>query len=252
VVISQHLTKAPPQIGSKRPELSPLGPVFDKALAKSPDERFAKCIDFARALEHRLGAQESGPLDSGETAWAPAASGPRHARAAAPARPPGRGRWRIAGLAAAALMLIAGVAAVVFLAMDDHRERREVARGGAPSAQPSTPGRLALPVVVVGADCATLGAAGVTETGAPAYCARMASTNTEMWSLYAGDISQPTATAAANDQVYPPDTEQPVLVCMQQTGDSHVDCHDDILRENADPAANDSNVPPSTTAGPTS
>jgi serine/threonine-protein kinase len=29
-----------------------------------------------------------------------------------------------------------------------------------------------LPVVVLGADCAVLGAAAVTETGAPAYCAR--------------------------------------------------------------------------------
>jgi serine/threonine-protein kinase len=29
-----------------------------------------------------------------------------------------------------------------------------------------------LPVVVTGADCAVLGAAAVTETGAPAYCAR--------------------------------------------------------------------------------
>jgi len=244
VVISQHLTKAPPQIGSVRPELSSLGPVFDKALAKSPDDRFAKCIDFARALEHRLGPQESGGYDSGETVRAPAASGPRHAKAAAPVRSNGGRRWRIVAAAAAALVLVAAVAAVVFLAMDDRRERREVAR--------EAPGQIALPVVVVGADCATLGGAGVTESDAPAYCARMPSTNTDMWSLYSGEIAQPTVTAAADDKTYPPDTEQPVLVCMQQTGESHVDCHDDILRENTDPAANDSNVPPSTTAGPTS
>ena len=37
VVISQHLTADPPQIGARRPELSSLGPVFDKALAKSPE-----------------------------------------------------------------------------------------------------------------------------------------------------------------------------------------------------------------------
>jgi serine/threonine-protein kinase len=246
VVISQHLTKAPPQIGSKRPELAPLGPVFDKALAKSPDDRFAKCIDFARALEHRLGAPAVGAHDSGETvraSAASAASGPRHAMAAAPVQSGGRRRWRIVGAAAAALVLVAGVAAVVFLAMDDHRERREVAREATPSAQPSTPGQIALPVVVVGADCATLGGAGVTESGAPAYCARMPSTNNDMWSLYAGDISQPTVTAAADDKTYAPDTEQPVLVCMQQTGESHVDCHDDILRENTDPAANDTSTP---------
>jgi serine/threonine-protein kinase len=164
-----------------------------------------------------------------------------------------RRRWRIVAAAAAALVLVAGVAAVVLLAMDDHRERREVAREATPSAGPT---RVAVPVVVVGADCATLGAAGVTEEGAPAYCARMPSTNAELWSLNSGDISQPTVTAAADDQTYPPDTEQPVLVCMQQTGESHVDCHDDIVRENTDPAANDTPASngggPSTTAGPTS
>ncbi|MET0452411.1 MAG: serine/threonine-protein kinase, partial [Mycobacterium sp.] len=50
VVISQHLTAQPPSIGSRRPELSFLGAVFDKALAKSPDDRYASCSAFANAL----------------------------------------------------------------------------------------------------------------------------------------------------------------------------------------------------------
>jgi serine/threonine protein kinase, bacterial len=33
--------------------------------------------------------------------------------------------------------------------------------------------------------------------------------------------------------VYPSETEGPVLVCMEQTGQSHVDCHDDILQSNS-------------------
>ena len=64
VVISQHLTAKPPPIGSRRPELSSLGGVFDKALAKSPDDRYARCIDFARALANRTGV----PVDLAEDA----------------------------------------------------------------------------------------------------------------------------------------------------------------------------------------
>ena len=58
VVISKHLTADPPQIGTRRPELSSLGPIFDKALAKSPDDRYDRCIDFARALAHHIGIDE--------------------------------------------------------------------------------------------------------------------------------------------------------------------------------------------------
>ena len=245
VVISAHLTAQPPPIGDRRPELSSVGPVFDKALAKLPQDRFDKCADFAAALAHRLGAGGVDTYDFGETMAAPVATGPRHAMATAPAKPGGRRRLRVAGLAAAALMLVAAVAAVVFLAMDDRRERRELARESGPSAQSSAPGRIALPVVVVGADCATLGAAGVTEAGAPAYCARMPSTNDELWSLYPGEIPRPTATAGTGSN-----EQAPVLVCMEQTGDSQVDCHDDILRENTDPAANDGDVS-MTTSPPT-
>jgi serine/threonine-protein kinase len=92
---------------------------------------------------------------------------------------------------------------------------------------------VSLPVVVVGANCATLGAAGLTEGGAPAYCAHLPTTNGTIWSLYPGEVSSPTASAGPNDEVYPSETEAPVLVCMEQTGQTHVDCHDDILQSNA-------------------
>ena len=36
-----------------------------------------------------------------------------------------------------------------------------------------------------------------------------------------------------NDEEYPSETEAPVLVCMEQTGQTRVDCHDDILQSNA-------------------
>jgi serine/threonine-protein kinase len=218
VVISQHLTAQPPPIGSRRPELSGLGPVFDKALAKSPHERYDRCIDFARALAHRIGTPEVGD-EADATMLAPAATGPRHSRTLA------RSRRRMVIPAAVALSVIA-LAAVAFVVFERTRDHR-------PSAEPAPSGSVALPVVVVGASCATLGAAGITEAGAPAYCAHLPTTNAAIWSLYPGEISSPTVTPGPNDEVYPSETESPVLVCMEQTGQSRLDCHDDILQGNA-------------------
>jgi len=50
VVISNHLTARPPEIGDRIPELSGLGPAFDRALAKSPADRYATCTEFAEAM----------------------------------------------------------------------------------------------------------------------------------------------------------------------------------------------------------
>ena len=233
VVISQHLTADPPQIGTRRPELSGLGPVFDKALAKSPNERYDRCIDFARALAHHIGAEEQA-LGTDATMLAQASTGPRHARQQA------KPRRRVIVPTAIALIVIA-VAAVGFVLFDRMRDHSAEAKPH-PSSAPSTPaaaspGGVTLPVVVVGANCATLGAAGITERGAPAYCAHLPTTNATIWSLYPGEISSPTATAGPNDEVYPSETESPVLVCMEQTGQSHLDCHDDILQSNATASA---------------
>lgn len=50
VVISQHVTAAPPSIGNRRPELAALDPVFAIAMAKDPSGRFASCGEFAAHL----------------------------------------------------------------------------------------------------------------------------------------------------------------------------------------------------------
>jgi serine/threonine protein kinase, bacterial len=233
VVISQHLTADPPNIGTRRPELSGLGPVFDKSLAKSPNERYDRCIDFARALAHHIGAEPQA-LGIDPTMLARAATGPRHAKAES------KSRRRTVVPIAIALIVIA-VAAVGFVLFDRMRDHAAEAKPH-PSSAPSTPaaaspGGVTLPVVVVGANCATLGAAGITERGAPAYCAHLPTTNATIWSLYPGEVSSPTATAGPNDEVYPSETESPVLVCMEQTGQSHLDCHDDILQSNATASA---------------
>jgi serine/threonine-protein kinase len=50
VVISRHLNTEPPTLADTRPELAALDPVLAAGLAKDPDDRFASCSDFARAL----------------------------------------------------------------------------------------------------------------------------------------------------------------------------------------------------------
>lgn len=227
IVISQHLTAQPPSIAARRPELSGLGGALEKALAKSPTARFDRCVDFARALGNRarVAGPQAGVADPEATVAAVAPTGPRHARHTAPPR---RSRGRLMVVLALTLSLIA-VAAVVSLAVFERSERRNAAIEKPPTSAPA--GNVTLPVVVVGADCATLGAAGVTEAGDPAYCARLSSSGAPLWSMYPGEIPHPSGAADP--------TDAPVLVCMEQTGQSQVDCHDDILQENTDPTAND-------------
>ncbi len=62
-VISKHVMAPPPPIGERRPELAALQPVFARAMAKKPAERFARCQDFTNEL-HRA-------LDAGATRRAP-------------------------------------------------------------------------------------------------------------------------------------------------------------------------------------
>ncbi|WP_135458955.1 serine/threonine-protein kinase [Mycobacterium sp. DL99] len=50
VVIGKHLSAAPPPLSQFRPELARLDPVFARALAKSPADRYPKCSDLAQAL----------------------------------------------------------------------------------------------------------------------------------------------------------------------------------------------------------
>lgn len=234
IVISRHLTAQPPSISLHRPELSSLGRAFEKALAKSPADRFDRCIDFARALDSRSAAGRPGvALDPDTAAYAAAHTGPRHARpVAAP-----RSRRRLVVAAAGVVLVGLAAAATVVLAQHERDEGRREAAATNSAAAPQS-GAVALPVIVVGADCATLGAAGVTEAGDPAYCARLASTGAALWSLYPGEIPHPTGTSAADPETG--NAATPVLVCMQQTGQSQVDCHNDILQENAAPGANDS------------
>ncbi|MCB0924450.1 MAG: serine/threonine protein kinase [Mycobacterium sp.] len=154
IVISQHLSSPPPIVGAARPELSQFGPVFARALAKNPQSRYETCSEFAAALRSAL---------------TPDTGAARHRRAEPPPR-----RRRTAVLVAAGLAIAATAGAVVAALTFGHHRHQHTATTTATSTAPppAVAGRMDLPVVVIGADCAVLGAAAVTEDGSPAYCAR--------------------------------------------------------------------------------
>jgi serine/threonine-protein kinase len=205
VVISQHVSAPPPAIEDRKPELSGLGPVLSKALAKSPRDRYDTCMDFANAL-------------AGNDATMAAAAYARRQRN----EPKSRKRLLAIAAAILAVLLIAGAAAAVMLT-GRHQN------AAAPQQRPAVP---AVPVVLVGADCAVLGAAGISETGQQAYCARLPSTGDIMWSLVSGVVPTPTVTKGPNDPAYPAGIEQQVDVCIQQTGQTRPQCREDIRRGN--------------------
>ena len=236
IVISQHLTARPPAIADRRPDLSQMGPTFDKALAKSPADRFDRCVDFARALANRTGTADGPDLEA--TQAAPVATGPRHAKPEPQQHAHGR-PLVILALVLSVIAVVTVVAVLLLLQRDERRIAPAQANSSATaqansSAQPTATGAAVLPVVVVGADCATLGAAGLTTDGDPAYCARLASSGEPLWSLYPGEITHPGDAAVA---------DAPVRVCVEQTGQSEADCDEDIKQENADPTANDGPQP---------
>lgn len=148
VVISQHLSAPPPKVMAGHPELARFAPVFAKALAKDPKDRFDRCGDFAAALQAALD------------------------RATAPRRR----RWGAAGLGA--LMLAGAAVAAAVLLSGQHREPPAPKR---PAPPPAVSARMDLPVVVIGAECAVLGAAAVDATNADAYCAH-ADNGAQVWS----------------------------------------------------------------------
>ncbi|CAN5514635.1 serine/threonine protein kinase PknF [soil metagenome] len=232
-VISQHLTAPPPPIASRRPELSNLDPVFARALAKAPEDRYANCMEFAEALGREIGTVG---VDE-PTMAAHAAATPHRRHAAATGKSKIRRPAVLIPVVALGLVLIGGAVAAVLVTNKNHHEasaspKPEPVPAVAPA--PAAPGSAApaVPVVLIGADCATLGAAGQSTSGQTAYCARLPSTGDVMWSLYNGQVPSPTVTPGPTDQVYPPGIEEQVAVCVQQTGHPRVQCRDEIKEGN--------------------
>ncbi|MHA7651030.1 serine/threonine-protein kinase [Mycobacterium sp. ML4] len=236
VVISQHLSASPPAIGERSPELSNLDPVFAKALAKDPKDRYLRCIDFARALSHNLG----GTGEPDETSLSlPAVAASAHKRSLV------RPAVIIPALLAALL-----VVAVVFALREYLRaDKEEHAAHGPPATSSATapiPGaggppivtpEPEIPVVAIGADCFPLGSLGTTKTGATAYCSTIQGTDKSIWSLTEGTAASPTVSSAPEPNETPPPGEQetPIRVCMQQTGQTRLQCLQEIRRSNGRP-----------------
>jgi serine/threonine-protein kinase len=111
VVISQHLSAAPPLVSERRPELAELDAVIGKAMAKDPKERYGTCPDFASAL---TGQGVAAPAD---------AAGPTEVIAAPTARVDRRGpAMVIAAVVAVALVAVAAVVGVRLLGARAHHK----------------------------------------------------------------------------------------------------------------------------------
>lgn len=229
VVISQHLTAAPPPIGERRPSLANLDPVFTKALSKDPKDRYLRCIDFARALGHHLG--DTGDADK-TNASLPSVESPAANRSLL--RPA-----VVIPVVLAVLLVVAVVVALQeFMRADeeeqaDHAPRTTTATGtNAAPAPSSAPAPSELPFVAIGAECALIGGLGQTTARVKAYCSPLQGSNKEtgIWSLTEGEVAIPSVTAAPGpgETALPSEQETPVQVCVQQTGQTRLQCLQDI------------------------
>ena len=102
-VIGAHLTQTPPPPSTVRPALAPFDPVFARALAKQPHDRFTRCQDFAQALT-------AATTTGGYSATAPTQQAPTPPIGVPPARRrlPRAVPLAAAGIAAAAVLVYAG------------------------------------------------------------------------------------------------------------------------------------------------
>ncbi|WP_328356862.1 serine/threonine protein kinase [Mycobacterium sp. NBC_00419] len=264
VVISQHLSAAPPSLADRRPELATLDSALRKAMAKEPAQRFDRCVDFARALGHHITTPLSGDLgtDPESTRTTPIADA---APSGAEPHSAGRKSWLRPRVLLPALLGVLLVVAVAFVAgrfrgedvvsseIRDSATTRVPTSSLAPppTSTPTTtttattptavPTATATdtntvtvdqaPAAVVGARCGEPGATGTTEDGATVYCSQLQYTNRYLWSRQQNVIANPVLTAPP--AVAPPsEDESPVRICMAETGHSRLRCAEEILRGN--------------------
>lgn len=254
VVISQHLSATPPAIGDQRPELAGLDPVLAKALAKSPADRFERCADFARALAHQL--RSDTPAEVGTSLAAPVPT---------PAKAPRRPLMR-AGIIVPAILAVLLLAAIVVAVFEAGRadEERPASAATTTSPTPTRPTSTPLPpppepsssptpttpsptptttatitpapaAAVIGANCSPVGSTSTTADGSTAYCSTLQPTGDSVWSLTEGDVPSPTVTTEPTEEPLPYAEENPVRLCMQQTGQTRRECRMDIRESNGLP-----------------
>jgi serine/threonine-protein kinase len=228
VVISKHMSAPPPAIADRKPELSNLGPALTKALAKAPEDRYATCTDFAKALARHLDGQvDDFGGDEGTVAWHTLEAS-KHGKSTDGRKP----LWRLPAAVLVALLLVGGGVAAFFLTRHHDRGVAQappstISSSSAISAAPN------VPTVLVGADCSLLGAFGKSDKGEDAYCARLPETGDMLWSLVRGtEVPSPSVTPGPADPTYAPGIEEQVEVCVQQTGQTRLECREDVRQGN--------------------
>ncbi|AQT80153.1 serine/threonine protein kinase [Mycolicibacterium litorale] len=265
VVISQHLSAAPPSLGDRRPELANLDSALRKALSKDPADRYERCVDFARALSHHITTPLAGDVlaDPDSTRLTPIADA---APLGGEPAPPGRPWLRAKFVLPAVIVALLAVVALAFVAgrdrgetvasRDDLRSSTTTAASSLPPPPPvatTTPATPAMtsttaptsatptdtdtvtveptPTAVIGSNCTEPGATGTTADGATAYCTQLQYTNRYLWSVHQDVIPNPVLTSSPT--VPPPvEDESPVRICMQETGHTRLRCAEEILRGN--------------------
>ena len=130
-VIGRHLTEPAPAPSSIRPDLAPYDAAFARALAKTPADRFPRCVDFAQALA------DAGVVNVSfaATQQAPAASDPPPPAVAPPVASTGPGRATITLLT---LLGLALVAALAFVGLQLRGAKQSATPPAYPPASPST------------------------------------------------------------------------------------------------------------------
>ena len=256
VVISQHLTASPPALADTRPELSALDPVLRKALSKDPKDRYVSCLDFARALAHRLGLEPEADNDRTE-ASVPILTRPkgggRHEAQQAPKRTYLRPAYIVPAILALLLLVAIGLVLIQFreierLLNDDYTPEPTPAattpRAGSPPPPAPPPTESTATVTasatatasppVVGADCSPVGTSATTANGNTVYCSTLEGTGASIWSVNQGEVPAPTITVTtqATDEPMPLEEEAPVRVCMQETGQTRRECREAIRASN--------------------
>jgi serine/threonine-protein kinase len=147
-LISAHLFEPAPALSAKRPDLpGALDPVIAKALAKSPDDRYATCSELIAAARSATGLGRQAVPTVAEGApptvvEAPLAATAQAAAATVPAAAPSEKRWsrrRLALIGGAALVAILGIGLGVGLGMggggDDPETQAGVTTGGGAGTQ---------------------------------------------------------------------------------------------------------------------
>jgi serine/threonine-protein kinase len=146
-VISQHLHQDPPRLSDFRPDLARLDDVFLKALAKKPEDRFARCRGFAAAVNDELdGMAEPGRAAARRSPASIASHRRRGARGVAGAmyhRYSSRTRWATA-LVCAVLIAVAATWSVLYSFQPEAAQPNPALASKpsvpAPSAGPGRPG----------------------------------------------------------------------------------------------------------------